>query len=63
MPIGFWAVSRSDLIELVKFWMEQYHKPKSKAPSPAKLNAFIKSLRERLDNELEDMVTGFVTEL
>lgn len=60
MPIGFWAISRADLVELIAFHMEDYHKPKSKAPSMNRISHLARDISIGLDELVKNEIVDFV---
>jgi len=62
MPIGFWAVSRSDVKDFTNYWLTEHHKEQHYL-TEGELDKIIQTLRAKLDQAYEDVIKDFVTHL
>ena len=56
MPIGFWAVSRLTITEVLAYWRKQYHHP---PPTALEVDRVVKYLKEHLNDSLKEIIIDF----
>jgi len=61
MPIGFWAVSRKDVKDLTRFYLDDYHKERV-VPTDKEIDRLVRQVSEKLDDTFRDMMIDFATE-
>ena len=61
MPIGFWAVSRQDVKDVARFYLDDYHK-KSVVPTDKEIDRLVRQVKEKLDDTFRDMMIDFGAE-
>jgi len=60
MPIGFWAISRSDIEVMLASQWKQY--TRNRLPNHRDIDKVIALLRPKLDTVLEETITEYVVE-
>ena len=61
MPIGFWAVSRSDVKDCLAYYMKDYHKD-PQLITGKDIDRFNRQVIEKLNNTLQDAFIDYVIE-
>jgi hypothetical protein len=60
MPIGFWAVSRGDVHQMLALKLKDYKR--NRQPDPQEVDNIVRQLPSILEEALDNTVTSYVTE-